>query len=108
MPIRKESSMGVQLDDVTIRRMTVNERLDLVDRICDSLEEETIEIGPALKKELRRRLAAIDANPNSGSPWEDAKARIQSRLHDLRSSLNERRRKKRGKRPPVTSKSRKG
>jgi len=77
--------MSTQLDDVAIRKLTIDERLELVDRLCGSIEEETIEISPELRRELERRLAAADANPNSGSPWDDVRARIQDRLRNIRS-----------------------
>ncbi len=34
----------------------------------------------AQKQELDRRLAAYDADPTLGSPWDDVKARIRDRL----------------------------
>jgi putative addiction module component (TIGR02574 family) len=58
--------------------MSVAERLDLVERIWDSIieDEEQFEWTVAQKAEIDRRLAAHDASPDRGASWEATKARI--------------------------------
>jgi putative addiction module component (TIGR02574 family) len=61
-----------------IRSLPVPERLDLVEQIWDSIveDQEQFELSDAQKAELDRRLAAHEADPNRGAPWEVVKKRI--------------------------------
>lgn len=62
-------------------RDTVDERLDLIsgvwDSIPDSLEE--LPIPEWHGKELERRLAAADADPDGAIPWEEVRQRLQKK-----------------------------
>ena len=51
---------------------------DLWDRIAASAAEE-IELTPAQRADLERRLAEYENDPSGGSSWEDVKARIRAR-----------------------------
>ena len=64
-----------------IDRLSVAERILLVEEIWDSIAEEvnSSELTPAQKDELDRRLAAMESDPQAGSPWEEVKARLLSR-----------------------------
>ncbi len=44
------------------------------------MKEDDYELSAAHKKVLDERLAAHEANPPSGSSWEEVKARIRSQL----------------------------
>lgn len=61
--------------------LPVSERIQLVTEIWDSIAEfpDEIELTPATRKLLDKRLAAFHANPDQGSPWEEVKRRILSR-----------------------------
>jgi len=61
-----------------IRGLPVADRLDLVERIWDSIAEDGVGFEPteAQRAELDRRLAAHDADPDRGSAWEDVKQRL--------------------------------
>jgi putative addiction module component (TIGR02574 family) len=61
-----------------IRFLPVPERMILVEQIWDSIAEDNahIELTDAQKAELDRRLAAHEASPQSGSSWEEVKARL--------------------------------
>jgi putative addiction module component (TIGR02574 family) len=59
--------------------LSPSERLMLVQDLWDSLSEEDIPLTPEQKDELDRRKAAYQANPSSGSSWEDVKRRIIER-----------------------------
>ena len=61
--------------------LPISERIQLVAEIWDSIAEfpEKIELTPATRKLLAKRLAAYRANPDAGSPWQDVKSRISSR-----------------------------
>jgi putative addiction module component (TIGR02574 family) len=51
----------------------------LVQDLWDSLSEEDISLTPEQKDELDRRKAAYQANPSSGSSWDDVKRGIIER-----------------------------
>ncbi|HUE72596.1 MAG TPA: addiction module protein [Pirellulaceae bacterium] len=60
-----------------IRELPVAQRLDLVERIWDSIVEDgDFTLSDAQQTELDRRLAARAAAPNRGSSWDDVKARL--------------------------------
>jgi putative addiction module component (TIGR02574 family) len=65
-----------------VDRLSVPERLQLVQEIWDSLgpAADLPPLTEAQKQELDRRLAALEANPAAVSPWEEVEARILARL----------------------------
>jgi putative addiction module component (TIGR02574 family) len=62
--------------------MPLGERIQLVVAICDSIdaEESRFELTEELKQELDRRIAACEASPDDGIPWEEVKARLLTRI----------------------------
>jgi putative addiction module component (TIGR02574 family) len=70
--------MSVNIQDFGIDRLSVRERLELIDQIWDSLPQEvTPEDVPAWHlAELAKRRAEADAAPGAGKPWRDALARF--------------------------------
>jgi putative addiction module component (TIGR02574 family) len=56
--------------------------MELAEALWESLEQEAVQ--PALpdwqRRILEERIAAADAAPDEGSPWEEVKQRILSRL----------------------------
>jgi len=61
-----------------IRQLPVSQRIDLVERIWDSIvqEQTQFELTDAQKAELDRRLAADKQAPNRGVSWENVKGRL--------------------------------
>jgi putative addiction module component (TIGR02574 family) len=61
-----------------IAEMPVNERIQLVEDIWDSIAElpEAVEIPQWHKEEIEKRLKAYHDNPDEGSPWTDIKKRV--------------------------------
>jgi putative addiction module component (TIGR02574 family) len=61
-----------------IRSLPIPERFHLVEQIWDSIIEDEGEFGltDAHKAELDQRIAAYEADPNRGLPWEEVKKRI--------------------------------
>ncbi len=61
-----------------IRQMPIPERVHLVEQIWDSIveDEKRFELTDAQKAELDRRLAAHQASPDRGAPWEEVKQRL--------------------------------
>jgi putative addiction module component (TIGR02574 family) len=61
-----------------IDRLSVSERIRLVEEIWDSIADEadSLEIPQSHKDELDRRLEAYERDPRAGSSWEEVKARL--------------------------------
>lgn len=70
--------MTATLKALGIDRLSVNERLALLGDLWDSIaaEPDQVPVTDAQKQDLDRRIAAIDANPTTGSTWEEVKARL--------------------------------
>lgn len=73
--------MSPTLKSLGIDRLSVAERILLVEEIWDSIAEEPEQppLTEAQKQDLQRRLAAYKANPKAGSSWEEVKARVRER-----------------------------
>jgi putative addiction module component (TIGR02574 family) len=71
--------MAVRMKDLGIDRLSVEDRLALVEEICDSVavESEKTPLSEARREDLRRRLAAYRVNPKVGSTWESVSTRLQ-------------------------------
>ncbi len=61
-----------------ILKLSVAERIQLVEDIWDSIAEEAdaLPLTDAQREELDRRLADQEANPGVGRPWSEVKARL--------------------------------
>ena len=71
--------MNVSLKSLGVDRLSVAERLVLVEELWDSIAAST-PISDAQRTELDRRLADHKANPNDVVPWEEVKSSITARL----------------------------
>jgi putative addiction module component (TIGR02574 family) len=61
-----------------IRRLSVAERIQLVEDLWDSIAEDTemLPLTEEQRAELERRLAHAEANPGIGKPWSEIKERL--------------------------------
>jgi putative addiction module component (TIGR02574 family) len=66
---------------IDIGQLSFNERLQLVEDLWDSLEEDQDAIPTPLwhLEEIRRRLEAYRENPGAGSSWDEVRDRILKR-----------------------------
>jgi putative addiction module component (TIGR02574 family) len=73
--------MSPMLQSFGIDRLSVAERILLVEEIWDSIAAtpESVPLMAWQKHELDRRLADLEANPNAGSSWEEVQARLRER-----------------------------
>ncbi len=71
--------MDVSVKSLGIDRLSLAERIVLVEEIWDSIaaEGEALEVPQSHKDELNRRIAARHADPHSGATWEDVKSQLQ-------------------------------
>src|SRR5205823_1881794 len=78
-PLTGERPMSPTLKSLGIDRLSVAQRILLVEEIWDSIaaEAEQAPLTEAQKQDLQRRLAAYEANPKAGSSWEEVKVRLR-------------------------------
>ncbi len=64
-----------------ILELPVSERLRVLEEIWDSLaaDVDAAPLSEEVKQELDLRLAELEADPNSGVPWEEARKRYFER-----------------------------
>ena len=62
-----------------IKLLSVDARIELVAKICDSIEEDTqsSDLSPEIRDELDRRLTAMEADPKAGFTWNEFKALLR-------------------------------
>jgi putative addiction module component (TIGR02574 family) len=62
-------------------KLSVAERLELVEELWDSISDDdaALSLTPEQREDLDRRLAEADADPNGGSPWDEARERVRRR-----------------------------
>lgn len=72
--------MPVTLEGLGIARLSVRERLELIDQIWDSLPEslEAQEVPEWHLVELARRRAEAEARPGEGRPWREVLAALRA------------------------------
>lgn len=73
--------MPVSIEALGIDRLSVRDRLDLIEQIWDSLPEQVSpdEVPEWHLAELAKRRAEAQASPNVGKPWREALARFEGR-----------------------------
>ncbi len=69
------------LGKADILKLSVSERIQLVQDIWDSIAEvpDSVPLTDEQKAELDRRLDAYHMDPNAGSPWSVVRERLKSR-----------------------------
>ena len=74
--------MSVTIKSLGIDRLGVEEKLSLVEEIWDSIAADSanVPLTDAQRRELDRRIADHEANPDDVVSWEEAKASILNRL----------------------------
>ena len=72
--------MSVSLEALGIDRLSVGERLELIEQIWDSLPEQVSpgEVPAWHLHELARRLAEGKARPGLGKPWREVLAELKA------------------------------
>jgi putative addiction module component (TIGR02574 family) len=74
--------MSSLMTSLGIDRLSVAERLQLVQEIWDSVAAsvEQLPLTQAQRDELDRRVAALEANPTNVIPWEEVEASALARF----------------------------
>ena len=73
--------MSPTLESLGIDRLSVAERIELAEAIWDSVATEADDFALTADQEqdLRRRVAAYEADPKAVSSWDDVKARLKAK-----------------------------
>ena len=65
------------------RALSVAERIELAEAIWDTIAEDAgvdqLPVPESHRRELDRRLAEMEANPEAGSPWDEVRSRLGHR-----------------------------
>ena len=73
-------TMSHPLPEIDIDRLSVDQRLELITLLWDSIPEmETLPVPEWHREELERRLGAADASPDAGIPWERVRERLREK-----------------------------
>jgi putative addiction module component (TIGR02574 family) len=66
-----------------VQHLPVQERIELAEAIWDTVAEDAdsavLPVPAAHRAELDRRLADLEANPDSGRSWEEVRDRLERR-----------------------------
>lgn len=71
--------LGMGTAHVDISRLTVDERLKLLEEVWASLSPSDVPLTPAQEREIDRREALHREHPGRGRPWREALDEIQRR-----------------------------
>jgi len=74
--------MSPTLESLGIDKMSVEDRLALADAIWESVveDEDQSPLSEDQKREIDRRLAAHDANPDAAKSWDEVEARLLAKV----------------------------
>jgi putative addiction module component (TIGR02574 family) len=64
---------------VDIANLSPRERLELIGRLWDSLDDDDVPVTPARADELDRRLETADADLSESVSWESLRAELKAR-----------------------------
>jgi putative addiction module component (TIGR02574 family) len=72
--------MPVNVEELGIDRLSVSERLELIEQIWSTLPEhvEPSEVPPSHLVELARRRADATAYPGTGKPWREVLGHLEA------------------------------
>lgn len=78
--------MAVTLQALGIDKLSVSDRLDLIDQIWESLEHLPGPdiLSPEQDAEIERRLRLADADPQRAIPWQQVQDATLAKLREMR------------------------
>ncbi|MFY8095222.1 MAG: addiction module protein [Niveispirillum sp.] len=63
---------------IDMKRLSVQQKLDLIAELCDSLDAADVPLSPAWKAELERRNADFEEIRGQAEPWEHVLPALQA------------------------------
>ena len=70
---------AMALPKLDVDALTPAERLQLIEQLWDSLDNDHVDLTPAQQAELERRLDDMEKNPDDVISWPEAQRRIRER-----------------------------
>ncbi len=67
------------LPKLDVQALTPEERLLLIEKLWDSLDNDHVDLTAAQQAEVERRLDDMDVNPDDVISWSEAQRRIRER-----------------------------
>jgi len=74
--------MAAVLPNIDLDKYTVEQRLQLIERIWQSIRENEFPVPDSHKQLIKQRLAEREQNPGADTPWEEAKSEILAESRD--------------------------
>jgi putative addiction module component (TIGR02574 family) len=68
--------MVMKISEQDIEQLSPVERLELIERLWDSLQDEQVPLRAEIRAELEKRLKTYEQDRASAVPWEDVKSRL--------------------------------
>ena len=68
--------MPQSLSEIAIEKLSIDQRLQLIADLWDSIPE-SVPMPEWHKQEIERRVATADASPELAIPWEQVQARLR-------------------------------
>lgn len=60
-----------------IRELTAAQKLELLELISESLEQDEVPVSPEVRAEVESRLKTYDEDKKTAMPWRDAQRRLE-------------------------------
>ena len=82
-----ELDMAATMTSLGLDRLSLDERVVLAHELLESVNEESraSRLTDEQKRELDRRIAEADADPDGGIPWEQVRDEVGAELKKMRS-----------------------
>lgn len=59
-----------------VRTLTADQKLELMDLLSESLEQDQVSVSPEIREEVESRLKSYDEDKKTALPWRDALRRL--------------------------------
>jgi putative addiction module component (TIGR02574 family) len=69
----------MNISEQDIQRLTPDERLELIEKLWDSLDDDQVPVRAVVRAEIERRLETYPRDCAAAVPWDDARARLLHR-----------------------------
>ena len=70
---------GVKRPPIDLEKLTTDQKLDLIRRLWDSLEETDVRLSREQRQEIERRAAQYERTGDPGVPWPVVRDRLLKR-----------------------------
>lgn len=71
--------MPLTISEREVKQLTIDERVELIGMIWDTIPDSDLPTPEWHRKELERRLDTIASRPDAATPWEQVRDRLRAR-----------------------------